>query len=326
VQYWTLVTRSFGIAWRHKYLWLVALFAGESGSSFNFNTSSSFPSNTKGGSSPNFNSAYNSATGWLNDHIGLIVVLGVLFLAVWIAFFILAAVCEGATVRGAAEHDAERPFGLGWAWTAGRAAMGSIIRIRLLVFVLGLPAVIVLVAVWGGFVLALVNSNAGAAVALGLAGALVGLAAIVYFVYLDLLLRLSVRAAVLEQIRSARSAMSRGHGLVRQRLGRVLLVWLLALLVAFVIGIAVFIVLLAVAVPLAIAGLAGAAAGSGAIVVVVVIGVLIFLPIALIISAFIAAQSSTYWTLAFRRLEIDTAPVAYPYAYPSPPPATPGVG
>ena len=26
------------------------------------------------------------------------------------------AIWEGATVRASAEHDAERPFGLGWAW------------------------------------------------------------------------------------------------------------------------------------------------------------------------------------------------------------------
>jgi len=44
---------------------------------------------------------------------------------------------------------------------------------------------------------------------------------------------------------------------------------------------------------------------------------LILLPVLLVISAFLAAQSSTYWTLAFRRLELDRPPV-YAYAYPPP--------
>ncbi|MFI5283636.1 MAG: hypothetical protein ACHQ0J_10995 [Candidatus Dormibacterales bacterium] len=322
MQYWTVVTRSFGIAWRHKYLWLVAFFAGESGSGFSGNSGyqSSLPRGQNGGG-PDFNSAYNSATSWLNDHIGLIVFFAVLILVIWIALFVLAAVCEGATVRAAAEYDAERPFGLGWAWQAGRASMGTIIRIRLLLLVLGLPAAILLIAVLGGFVVAIVNGNAGAAVLLGLFGAFLGLGGIVYFIYLDVLGRLSARAAVLEQVTSARAAMSRGHGLVRKRLGRVVLVWLLALVVGFVVGIGVAIALAIVAIPLIIAGVAAAATGSGAVVVVILFGIVIFLPIAFLIGGFLSAQSSTFWTLAFRRLEIDAAPAGYPYAYPAPPPA-----
>ena len=322
VQYWTVVTRSFRIAWRHKYLWLVAFFAGESGSGFSGNSGyqSSLPRGSNG-ARPDFNSAYNSATSWLNSHIGLIVVLTVVFLLFWIALFVLAAVCEGAAVRGAAEHDAERPFGLGLAWQAGRASMGTIIRIRLLLFALGLPAAILLIAILGGFVVAIVNGNAGAAVLLGLVGAFLGLAGIVYFIYLDVLGRLSARAAVLEQVTSARAAMSRGHALVRKRLGRVVLVWLLALVVGFVVGIGFAIALAVVAIPLIVTGAIAAAAGSGALVVVILVAIVIFLPVIFIVAGFLSAQSSTYWTLAYRRLEIDAAPAVYPYAYPAPPPA-----
>ena len=109
MQYWDIVTRSFRISWDHKYLWLIALFSGEGGAGFNF----SYNQRTTGTTvSPA--QFQQQVTTWISDHIGLIVFLIVLWLVLVIAFFILAAVCEGATVRAAAEHDAERPFGLGW--------------------------------------------------------------------------------------------------------------------------------------------------------------------------------------------------------------------
>jgi hypothetical protein len=323
VQYWTLVTRSFVIAWRHKYLWLLALFAGEGGGGFSFNSSSPPGGNIQNGQSPDLRSAFESGGSWLNSHIGLVVGVAVAVLLIWIALFVFAAVCEGATVRGAAEHDAERSFGLDWAWRAGRASMGTIIRIRLLLIALGLPVGIVWIVIVVAFLTALAGGSVGGAVGLGLAAALLGLAAFVYFMYLDVLGRLSVRAAVLEQVTSARAALGRGHRLVLTRFGRILLVWLLAVGVAIVVGIASAAAVSVIAVPLFIAGIAAASAGSAAVAIVILVSVLIFLPILLVVGGFLAAQSSTYWTLAFRRLEIDAAPAVYPLAYPPPFPAAP---
>jgi hypothetical protein len=318
VQYWTLVTRSFAIAWRHKYLWLLALFAGEGGGGFSFNSSTPIGGNTQNGQPPDFRSAFESGAGWLNSHIGLIVGLAVVLLLVWVVFFVFAAVCEGATVRAAAEHDAERSFGLGWAWRAGRASMGTIIRIRLLLIAFGLPVAIVWIVIVVAFLTAFAGGSVGGAVSLGLAAVLLGLASFVYFMYLDVLGRLSVRVTVLEQVASARAALGRGHRLLLTRFGRILLVWLLAVGVAIVVGIASAAAVSVITVPLFLAGIAAAFAGSAALAVVILLAVLIVLPILLLVGGFLAAQSSTYWTLAFRRLEIDAAPAVYPKAYPPP--------
>lgn len=323
MQYWTLVTRSFAIAWRHKYLWLIALFAGEGGGGFSSNASTPFQGNTRNGQSPDLRSASESAGTWLNSHIGLIVAAVVVVLLVWVAFFVLAAVCEGATVRGAAEHDAERSFGLGWAWQAGRASMGTIIRIRLLLIALGLPVVVVWIVIVIAFLTALAGGSVGGAVSLGLAAAVLALASFLYFTYLDVLGLLSVRAAVLEQVVSARAALGRGHRLVMTRFSRILLVWLLSVGIAIVVGIASAAAVAVIAIPLFIAGIAATFAGSGAVAVVILLSVLILLPILLVVGGFLAAQSSTYWTLAFRRLEIEAASAAYPLAYPPPSPAAP---
>src|SRR5205807_992969 len=137
MHYWELVTRSFRIAWDHKYLWLIGLFSGEAGgSSFNYSQRSTGTTQTPA-------QFQQQVSTWLSDHLGLIIFLAVVWLVLIVAFFILAAICEGATVRASAEHDAERPFGLGMAWRAGLHTMWVIVRFRLLLLI-GLAMVLVI--------------------------------------------------------------------------------------------------------------------------------------------------------------------------------------
>jgi hypothetical protein len=311
--YWELVTRSFKISWRHRYLWLLALFAGESGGG-GFNSSST---RTNGGrSAPDLAAISQQVSQWLADHVGLIVAASVAIVLITIAFFVLAAVCEGAVVRAAAEHDADRPFGLGLAWRVGTATMGAMIRFRLLLLALALPLLALFAALVIGIVAAIGGRNGGAVAVLGLFGFLFILAAIPYLIALFFLDRLGTRALVLEQL-GAMASLRRAYSLMTERLGRLLLVGLVAIAVAIVVGIGLAIIGAILVIPVAILAVALYMSGSSAWVLVVVLAVLVLLPILLVISAFLAAQSSTYWTLAFRRLEIERPP-AYAYAYPPP--------
>jgi hypothetical protein len=324
VPYWELISSSFRITWRHKYLWLLALFAGEGSGGFNFSYQSPAPLGPGGspGSGPDFSSIPRQASDWLGQHLSLVLAALVLVLLLAIAFFVLAAVCEGALVRASAEHDAARPFGLRIAWRCGVMTMGSIIRFRLLLIALALPLLIVFFALLAGFIAAIATHNVGPAVALGLTGALVILAAIPYAIYLNLIGRLGARAVVLEQV-GARAAVLRGHRLVFKRLGRVLLVWLLSIAVAIALGICTAVALAIVAVPAFLFGIAAFTTGSPVLWLVVAILALILVPVALTVQGFSLAQGSTFWTLAFRRLEIDQAPVyGYPYQPSGPPQAT----
>ena len=320
MQYWDIVSRSFAIAWRHKYLWLLAVFAGESGGGASFNYTSPYQPGGKGGNPPDFANAPQQVATWLSQNIGLLVAIGVLVLILAIAFFILAAVCEGALVRGSAEHDADRPFGLRLAWRTGVSTMGVIIRFRLLLIALALPIFIVVAAIVGLITFSILSHSYGLAAVIGLIGVLIFLAAFVYVLYLSFLDRLGIRTAVLEQV-GARAALIRGHRLLRKRLGRVLLVWLLSIAVGIAVGICSAIVLAIVVIPFAVAGFATYAGGSSLFWVVVIVGTVIFLPIAFVVEGFVIAQSSTYWTLAFRRMEIDQLP-AYSYV-PGAPPVSP---
>lgn len=310
--YWDIVTRSFSIAWRHKYLWLIALFSGEAGGSFSFNYSqrSNQPSDVT--------TAQHQFTTWLSDHVGLLIALAVLWLVLVIAFFILAAVCEAATVRASAEHDAERPFALRLAWTMGVHRMWVIVRFRLLLIAIYLPLVLLLAAWVVGLFLTIANGGGGGAVAaLVLTGLLLILFWIVYAVYVFFLDRLGSRAIVLEE-RMAIPAIARAHRLLFKRFGRSLLVLLIAVAVAIVLGIVLACFSLILVLPIGVALAATASSGSAAFWPVLVIAVVVLLPLYLVVAGFLAAQGSTYWTLAFRRLDIDYAPA---YAYPSMPPA-----
>jgi hypothetical protein len=306
VQYWQIVTGSFAIAWRHKYLWLLAVFAGEGGES-GFNYSEPPPGTSGSQRVPNFAAIPQQLQSWLDQHLGLVVAVTVVSILLAIALFVLSAVCEGALVRASAEHDADRPFGLGSAWRSGVARMGTIIRLRLLLIALGLPALVIVVALIAGFVVAIVNRSVGVAVIIGLFGFLVLGAAIVYGIYLSFLDRLGARAAVLEQ-RGARASLARGHRLLVKRPGRVLLVWLLSIAVALVVGILAGIVLTVMSLPAIAAGIALYSGGSPAFWAVIVVTLPVLLAAGLVVGGFVGAQSSTYWTLAFRRLELDPAP------------------
>lgn len=318
--YWFIVTRSFRIAWNHKYLWLLALFSGEAGGGGGFNYSQQFPTGQTRGGRVTPGPTSQQFTDWITGHIGLIVAAGVVFLLLAIAFFLLAAACEGGVVRGSAEHDAERPFDLAWAWQAGRNTFWTIVRFRLLLFALGLPVAVVIAILVFGIAIAALSHNVVAAVLLGLIALVFFLLSLVYLIYLGFLDRLGTRALVLEQL-MARAAIVRGHRLLFKRLGRVLLVWLVSIIVGIVVGIAAGVVLGIIGVPIVIITIALYSSGSSAWWIALVIGLLIFLPVALVIGSFIAAQASTYWTLAFRRLDIDQP--SSPAMPPSPPPPAP---
>lgn len=312
--YWELVTRSFRISWRHKYLWLLALFAGEASGGGDFNTSSSTPSRFTGDNkAPDFGAITQQITNWLAENIGLIVAASVAILVLAIAFFVLAAVCQGAVVRASAEHDAERPFGLGAAWQAGVATMWPMILFRLLLVALALPLLVVFAVLVLGLVVAIGAQNGALIALIALIGILFVLAAIVYVLLLFFLDRLGTRALVLEQL-GATGSLRRAYTLITKRLGRVLVVWVLSIAVGIVVGIGFAIVGAILVAPAVVLAIAAYASGSSAWWLVIVLAVLILLPVFLVLAAFLAAQGSTYWTLAFRRMEIDRP--AFAPAYP----------
>lgn len=296
--YGDVVTRSFVIAWRHKYLWLIALFSGESGGNVSFN----YTTPTNG--APDLTAIQDQATRWVSDHAGLIAAMGVVLLVLTIAFFFLGAVCEGATIRASAEHDAQRPFGLRLAWTMGVHTTWVMVRFRLLLLALYLPLFLVVAGWLVGLFIALVHQDVGVLLTLLFGGLLVFGLAFVYGLYLLFLDRFGSRAVILEE-RHALAAIARAHRLLFRRFGRSLLVLLLSLAIAFALSIGLACVSSLLFLPVVLSMSASSSPVSWPLVIVTgVVGI----PVYLVVGGFLAAQSSSYWTLAFRRIDLDYAP------------------
>lgn len=310
MRYGEVITRSLNIFWRHKYLWLLgALGGGESvgggGGGGNFG---GFRSGGASGraNNPDFSGFTRQLGDWVGGHLGLLVTVAAVLIVLALAYFLVSCVASGALIRAAAEHDAERPFGLGPAWQAGLRTFWPILGLRLLFIAYVLAVVIV---VGGLFLLAFLagsgNNPAGAA-GFGVLGGLAVLVVIPVSIAAGLVYILGLRAVVLEQS-GALAGLGRGWRLLRKRLGRVLLSWLiqigLSLVGGIIIGIALVVLLLPGA---AIVFAAYAAGGLGAALSVGIIAGLIYLVLVVALSGAAGSFIATYWTLAFRRLDLDS--------------------
>jgi hypothetical protein len=290
VPYADIVTRSFRIAWNHKYLWLIGLFSGESGGNAGVNYVQ------PAGRLPDVG----ALESWLTQNVDVVITVAVVSLVVTIAFFVVAAACEGATVRASAEHDAERPFGLSQAWALGVRTMWVVVRFRLVIFVLYLPLLAAAVAWVVALIAGLLREDAGLLLSALFAGLLLLLPFFAYAFYLFFLDRYGSRAVILED-RRALSAIGAAHRMLFKRFGRSLLVLVLSLAISFAIAVVVGLTSSILLLPL----LAAAYSGSRAFWPILAVTAAVLVPVYLVVAGFLAAQSSTYWTLAFRRLDVD---------------------
>ena len=327
MQYGELITRSFAIVWRRRYLWLLAILGGAdvtSGGQLNFSGAgnvfsgsgtSSGTSAPAAGSPAGVQDAVSAVGRFVQDNLAAIVLVGAILVVVAIAWWLLSCVTTGALVRATAEHDAERPFGLGLAWRTGLGTFWTILGLRLIGV---LWTIVVLGTIVGAVVLGVAAylSNQTAAVgAIITVGLLLGAVLVLASIPVGIAFVLATRAAVLEQ-RGPLSALGRGFGLLWSRIGRVLLVWLLQVGLALAAGLGLaFVVIPVVLLLVAVVVAAGVAGGVGSAVVVAIPLALLLFVLFLVTGAVIGTYLSAFWTLAFRRLEIDAPrPVAWPQA------------
>jgi hypothetical protein len=307
MHYGNLITRALAITWRHKYLWLLALFAGEGAASV---TSPSFSGSSSSSQTANTtpSQAWTTATTWAGEHIAVLVFAGMAVLAVAVALFLLSAIAGGALVRASAEHDAERPFSLGLAWHAGVTTFWPVLKVKLLTVAVALVSVIVI----GGLVTLAVLSAVGGAVAttvvLALLTVLLGLLAIPFSIVFSVVILLMLRAVVLDGMNIS-AALAHALTLFQRRLGRVALLWVLSLALGLAAGLAlgVFTITLLVVFGTLVAALYV----TGGTLAAIIAGALLAVPwlgLVLVASGAISAFISTYWTLGYTRLDMEPLP------------------
>jgi hypothetical protein len=306
MDYGRLITRSLEITWRHKWLWLLALFAGESSGSPSY--SGQGLSNALGGGGggggqvkqyPNFAPFLT----WIQDHLGLLVVGAIVLLVVYIVLFLVSCGAEAAVVRSAEAADRDEAITLGRAISLGMERLWVVVRLRLVLFLAGLAVLLVVGSLIGLIVLSFAVHAYLAAAVLIIATVGAGLLLILAAVAVPTFTRLSLRAAILDRT-GAVDAIRAALALIWRRPGQVIVLWAIELAVSLGLALALIVVVLAVAAPALVIGYAAfnSASSSAAVVGLVAIGVLLFV-ILLVLGAAISAYLSVYWTLGYRQLQ-----------------------
>ena len=309
MDYGEIISRSVRIVVRHPYLWLLGLPAGEGGAATLGNGGRSGAGARTGG--PDGAVAWT----WLSGHLGLVLGVGFALALLAVALFVLRCIAAGAVIRAADAHASGRASSLREAWSAGTATAWRVMGLKLFSLLLAACAAVVSLGTIAIAVLLASEGRPAFAIPTGVVGGLLLLAAVAFWVTLGVATALGLRAAVLDGL-PAIDALRRGFSLIRRRFGRTAVLWVLLLVLSWLAGVAV--ALVAVVVGLPFAGLGAAAwfaAGMGPLFVsVVAIGVAVLLAAVLACAGFVGAFASTYWTLAYRRLDPEPGPAALPRA------------
>jgi len=278
MDYGQLLSRSWNIIWRYKFLILigvvVALGSGI-GSSTSSGSSSIFQWN---GQAPNVG-PFGEPGRFSNAGIALApaLILGVLGLGVVLVIWVVSTIARGALIAGAAAADAdgEGVASLGQAVADGWQRGWTLLGIGILP---AIPGLILLAGGAGAFLLTagVVNESGSPAVnaSLALMGVL-GCIAVPLILVLGLLRTFANRACMLEGTGILESY-GRGFRVLGANLGSAVLLFLLQIGVSIVLGIGLFV--------------------PGLIMALCCI----LWPVLLVVEGMMAAFFSTMWTLAWR--------------------------
>jgi hypothetical protein len=306
MNYVQIVTRALAISWRHKYLWLLALFAGEAttvGLSFQGGSS-----HRDTHTSVSTQAAWSQVTTWVSTHGPLLWTVGITMALLFVVLFLLSAVANGALVKGGAEHDAERPFGLRQAWSAGVNSFWPVLGLKFFALIVGASLAIVIGGL-GLMTVVLGSSGAvAAAVATGVLAGLLLLAAIPFFVIFGVAIVLAVRAVVLEG-KGSSEGLRTALNLIWRRRGRVALFWLLVCIAGIVASAVAGLAMVVAAAPIVVLTVAAYLAGGWLLAAATGLGLgAAWLIVVLTFVGGVKAFTSTCWTVAYTRFDLEPQP------------------
>lgn len=298
MDYGDLLGAAWRVCWRHKYLWLLGLFAG---GAMQF----PFP-----GGAPEQMVEYrftaNEAERFISDHGALLLGLVALAGALLLALMVVSVVATAGLIAGTDHAYRGTPLRARQAWRQGLRCFWRLVGLWLVVLVGAMLAVGLLVGVVIlALVLAYSGDGPGPGVALivlaGLTGLLVFALVVAAMIVVSIVVNWAERALVLEST-GVFASLGRGWRLFRSRPGASLLVWLLAGAVGLAVGLVFGGAVLTAAVPLVLVGMGAGREGNAFLWALLPLVVLV----AALAFGFIKAVSQTYfsayWTIAYRTL------------------------
>ena len=326
MDYGSLVRDAWGLAWRHRFLWVLGLFTGTGVGSCGFGGGNTFrfPSGGQSANPPSPGAtpaadaerAGAAIVQWIAAHPLLIVAAVVVFLAVVLMFLIISLIAQGGMTEATVGLSEGRAVSAGEAWRAGLRFFWRFFGLDLLligafVVVAAIVAALVVAALAAG-----VAGQPGARTAVIILAVLLGLALLVVaiptFIAISVIVAFAKRSIVVDDVGPV-AGLGAGWRLVRANVGASLLLWLINLGLGIAAGIALLFGLVVAVLGLGIVGVAfWALFGFTAPTVAYIALALVALIAAIwLLQGFVNAFLWSYWSLAFLRLRGVAAPVAF---------------
>ena len=303
-----VIERTLPMLGRHRYLLLLAVLGGGEFGGASFSAPGFSGSGTEGGGAAALD------PGAILSVVAVLVVLVAVLAAGW---FVLSLITTAALIRAAAEHDAQRPFGLGAALRTGLQSAWKVFVLRLLMAVAVVLALLVASLPVLGSTIYLVQHAGDQDVGRGLAAMIGGIVvsvlllvalALLVLLPLGVVVQLALRSVVLE-LTGPLQALRRGFHLLTHRFGRVALTWLISAGCGVAAGLLGAVVTTPLVLALSLGSLAlvrGPGGTTGALLSIA--GAALLSVLILGVNGVLGSFFSVYWTLAYRRLDLQPQP------------------
>jgi hypothetical protein len=320
MDYGALVSRAWQLTWRHKFLWILGLFATSTVGSCSGNAGSSFQWQTNGReverAVPGAERAASDVGNWIVNNFGLITTVAVLAALIGVAVAVVSLIAQGAMAQATSEVARGRQTTLGQAWQVGLRLFWRYLGMWLVLLAVAI-AVVVIIGILGGvlFAGALFNTDAGGAFLAfaGILAAIVFLIAIPVGIVVTIVVAYAQRAIAVEDV-GPWEALSSGWQLLRSRPGPSLIVWLISLALSIAAAVVLGVIAVILLIPLGGIGLVlyfstGISAGSIAFVVV---ALMVFVAAMWFIAGVLNAYFWNLWTLTYLHLTGRMEPAGPP--------------
>ena len=324
MDYGSLIREAWLITWRHRFLWVLGLFATTSvgtcsgggwsgGGPLQWSAQPGDFERFRPGAGGAATAAADAVASWVVDNLALIAVVALVAFLLGLAFLIVSLIAQGGMARATADLARGRPISAGDAWRAGLRLFWRYLGLWLLL----IGAAIVIAAILGFFAAlglgASLLAGGGARVALLVLGILITLlgvlVAIPLFILASIVVAYAQRAIAVEDV-GPLAALRAGLLLLRAHLGPSLLVWLINLALSIGAGIAIAVPMFVVLILLGILGVIIYAAVGFAAPLIVYGGFALLVLIAAfwLLAAIANSYFWSYWTLAYLRLSERPGP------------------
>ena len=295
MDYGAILTRTWGITWRYKGLWILGLLAscgaagrsnsngGPSGTGYNFN------------GSEDIGRLFEAPDEVLLIAIAVAIFILVLFIALF--FLLLSVLGQSGLIASFSRADDGYDVSFGEAFRLGMPYFWKLLGIRLLVWLAGLLIIIVILAVSIPFFIA----TMGVGLLLIPLCLCCLLPLLPLFMLVDAYVILTMVAAVEEDL-SVTDSFRRSWQLCKENFGPVLVMTLILILGTAILSFVLVLPFLIMFVPIVIGFLVGGDQSIAAGMIVSGLCLLISLPFIFLINAVITTFTTGGWTITYRRL------------------------